>query len=81
MYGELRELKPKSRLEKQENWRNSFDTTILLRRLYKQSLDESEMSDKAITAARILLAKSVPDLKAIDHSGEVGGVTSIHLHI
>jgi hypothetical protein len=47
--------------------------------LNDQAFEKIEMSDKAIQAAKILLAKSLPDLKAIEHSGEVGGVIAVNI--
>jgi hypothetical protein len=59
----------KSRVEKQELWRNSFDTTVLLKKLNSHAVGEIEMTQTQIAAAKILLAKTVPDLKQVELSG------------
>jgi hypothetical protein len=41
------------------------------------ALGVSEMTTNQVQAARILLGKSVPDLKAVDHSGEIQGHITI----
>jgi hypothetical protein len=55
--------------EKQELWRNSFDTTVLLKKLNSHAVGEIEMTQTQIAAAKILLAKTVPDLKQVELSG------------
>jgi hypothetical protein len=61
----------KSRVEKMELWRSSFDTTVLLKRLNDHALGQGsvEMTRSQIDAAKILLAKTVPDLKQVELSG------------
>lgn len=60
----------KSRIEKQELWRSSFDTTVLIKRLNNHALGLSEMTQTQIAAAKILLGKTIPDLKAVEVSGD-----------
>jgi hypothetical protein len=62
----------KSRVEKMELWRNSFNTTVLLKRLNDHALGENgvEMTRSQIDAAKILLAKTIPDLKQVELSGD-----------
>lgn len=44
----------------------------ILNRLNGHSLGEVEMTATQVNAAKILLAKVIPDLRAIEHSGEIG---------
>lgn len=44
---------------------------LLRKRLEDHALGKCEMSATQVTAARALLAKVLPDLKAIEHSGEM----------
>jgi len=60
---------PLSRIEKMEAWRKSFDTTLLIKKLNGHALGEGEMTQTQIAAAKILLAKTVPDLKQVELSG------------
>jgi hypothetical protein len=62
----------KSRVEKMELWRSSFNTTVLLKRLNDHALGENgvEMTRSQIDAAKILLAKTIPDLKQVELSGD-----------
>jgi hypothetical protein len=61
---------PLSRVEKMEAWRKSFDTTLLIKKLNGHVLGTAELSATQIAAAKILLAKTVPDLKAVEVSGD-----------
>lgn len=56
-----------------EHWRKKIQTGVLLDRLGKHVLGSIEMTPTQVQAARILLAKAVPDLKAIEHTGPEGG--------
>lgn len=47
----------------------------LLNRLIEAGMGEVEMQSEQIAAARIALSKILPDLKAVEHSGE----TSLHV--
>jgi hypothetical protein len=44
---------------------------ILLNTLYDVALDTNESTQSRVSAAKTFLAKTMPDLKAIDHSGDV----------
>jgi hypothetical protein len=61
---------PLSRIEKMEAWRKSFDTTLLLKKLNGHVLGTAEMTATQIAAAKILLAKTLPDLKQVELSGD-----------
>ena len=44
---------------------------ILLNTLYDVALNPNESTQSRVSAAKTFLAKTMPDLKAIDHSGDV----------
>ena len=58
----------KSRIEKQEIWRNSIATTQILKRVNKHVLNELDipMTSSQLKAADMLLKKTMPDLKSIE---------------
>jgi len=60
-----------ARVEKQKAWTDAIETTKLVRRLGDHAFNRIEMTQTQIQAARILLGKTIPDLKAIEHSGEI----------
>lgn len=53
--------------------RDRIQSAILLERLQNHVVGQVEMSATQVQAARILLGKVIPDLKAIEHTGEGGG--------
>ena len=57
-----------------EHWRKKIKTGAILNRLNSHTLGEIEMTPSQIQAARILLSKTMPDLKAIEQAIS-GGVT------
>ena len=61
--------------------KKKISASQIINRLNKQANDEIEMSDKAIQASNILLKKLVPDLKAVDHSGELNVSGDFFLHL
>jgi len=64
----------RSRLEQQQHVRDKIQTTQLVKRLMLHSLADSDiMTTSQVNAAKILLNKVIPDMKAIEHSGEVDG--------
>lgn len=50
--------------------RERIKTGVIMDRLEKHMLGELELSQTQLKAAEILLRKTVPDLKAIEHSGD-----------
>lgn len=50
-------------------------TGVLLTRLKKHALGEVEMTATQVKAAEVLLRKTLPDLKAVEHSGQVSHTT------
>ena len=71
---------PKSLIQKRQAWSESMKTTLLVKKLRDHVLDGPCMDATQVQAARILLAKTIPDLKAVEHSGEVTGVVANHFH-
>ena len=57
-----------------EKWRERIKTGVLIDRLVKHASGDLELSQTQIAAARILLNKTLPDLKAIEQAIS-GGVT------
>ena len=51
-----------------EHWRKKIKTGAILNRLNSHTLGEIEMTPSQIQAARILLNKTMPDLRATEHS-------------
>jgi hypothetical protein len=54
-----------------EKVRERMRTTMLVRRLTKHVLGKVDMSATQVTAALGLLKKTLPDLNAIEHTGEI----------
>ena len=52
-------------------WRDRIRIGELMDRLQRHAFDECDMSATQIAAAKLLLSKVAPDLRAIDHGGEV----------
>lgn len=53
-----------------EAWRKKIQATMLLNRLQDHVEGKLDMTPTQIQAAKIVLAKTIPDLKAVEHSGE-----------
>jgi len=74
----------KNRRTLDDSWRERISASMLANRLSQHVNGEVEMSATQIQAAKILLAKVIPDLKAVEHSGEDGGPiktkVDIHFH-
>jgi len=71
---------PKGSKERQEKWRESISSAKLLKRLDDFALGLIELDRDRIKAIEILLKKTMPDLKAVEHSGEVGGKLIININ-
>jgi len=54
-----------------EKWRERIQTGVLLDRLQKHALGEIEMTAAQVKSAEVVLRKTIPDLKAVEHSGGV----------
>jgi hypothetical protein len=53
----------------------------LLNRLISHANGEIELTQSQINAAKIVIGKYIPDLKAVEHSGEINGNVSSNLTI
>lgn len=51
--------------------RDKIKASQLVNALQNRALGKNKMDAVAVQAARVLLSKIVPDLKAVEHSGEV----------
>ena len=70
--------KPSSKLTKRQNEAviKHIQTTAIVKRLVKHTLaNEDVMTASQINAAKILLAKTMPDLKAIDNKSSDGSMS------
>jgi hypothetical protein len=63
--------------------RDAIQTGLLVNRLQDHAVGNIEMTTSQIRAAQILLNKTIPDLKAIEHSGDAENpvITKIEKHI
>ncbi len=61
------------KLRHDEETRGRIKASQLINRLTAHALGEVEMTSSAVTAGLGLLKKIVPDLSAVQHSGEDGG--------
>lgn len=58
-----------------DDWKEKIRVTQIMNRLYGHAIGEVEMEKSQIDAAKVVLAKLLPDLKSIDQvvSGPDGG--------
>lgn len=54
-----------------EQWREKIRASMLLNRLRDHVLGKCELSATQVRAAEVLLRKVLPDLAAVEHTGEV----------
>lgn len=64
-------MRAMSRVQQHEEWRQKIQASQLINRLNSHAKGECEMTATQIKAATVLLAKVMPDLKAVEHSGTV----------
>ena len=62
-----------------EDHRAKIQTSNLITRLQKGALGEIEVTREQIKAAEILLKKTLPDLKQIEHTGTVEGALTVNI--
>lgn len=62
-------------------WREKIKTGVLMDRLEKHVVGKIELSATQVQAARILLGKTIPDMKAVEHSGGTTNETHFTLHL
>lgn len=57
-----------------DDWKANIQATQIMNRLYGHALGNTPMEKTQIDAAKVILAKILPDLKSIDnhHSGTIG---------
>ena len=55
-----------------ENTKRRIQASQLLNRLYLFAIGEVTMRSEQVMAAKIVIGKSIPDLKSIDHTGKDG---------
>lgn len=60
-----------------EAWKDRISTSMLTNRLKKHALGLLELTPSQIKAIEILLKKLIPDLKAVEHSGETKSTTIV----
>lgn len=58
-----------------DDWKAGIQASNIVTRLYKCSLGEVDMTAEQLRAAQIVLAKILPDLKAIENN--INGTLSI----
>ena len=60
-----------------DKWRERIQAGVLVERLVKHALGQIEMTATQLRAAEILLKKTIPDLSAVEHSGELEHTTYV----
>lgn len=61
------------------NWREKIRISMLLNRLEDHAFGKVDLSPTQIKAIEVLLKKSLPDLSAIEHTGQGGGPMIVRL--
>jgi len=64
-----------------EQWRSRIQTTKIIERLKDHALGNVEMTATQVQAARTLLAKTVPDMKAVEHKLPSGTALNFSLYV
>ena len=64
----------------QTEWRTRIDQGALLNRLHGHAKGELEMTPTQVSAAKILLAKCLPDLSSVEMTGAGGGPLTITIN-
>lgn len=67
----------KSTPDLREQWREKIKSSVLINRLMDHAVGQAEMTATQIKAAEILLKKTLPDIKAVENTGENGGPMSV----
>lgn len=68
----------KNKLVLSDNWKDGIKASVLMTKLYSHVTGDNELSQTQINAAKIVLSKLIPDLKAIEHSGSEDGAPIKH---
>lgn len=61
------------RLHPNQKHRDNIRTTMLIKRLTEHILGKIELTTSQVASIKILLGKALPDLKAMELTGEEGG--------
>lgn len=67
----------KRKLVLSDDWRKRIQVGVITDRLMKHLNGSIELTATQINAAKILLAKTAPDLQAIDMTGDIKGELKI----
>jgi hypothetical protein len=67
----LKEMAARIKLRHTPDVREKIKTSQLINRLQNCALGKVDLDSNRIKAIEILLRKTIPDLKAIEHSGEI----------
>ena len=59
---------------------DSIQTSKLINKLQNHALDDAEMSTSQIKAAQILIDRTIPVLKGIEHKGQIDTLTSLAIY-
>lgn len=65
--------------EHAEKTKRLIQASQLINRLNSHALGKIEMTQSQINAAKIVIGKTIPDLKSIEVSGEGGGAVILQL--
>ena len=61
-----------------EGHRSKINTTLIVKNLQKHIANEIERSSSQVTAALGLLRKVIPDMKEIEHSGDIAITRAVY---
>lgn len=70
-----------NKIHHDEKTKRLIGASQLLNRLFSHANGEIELSQSQINAARIVIGKSIPDLKAIELTGADGGAIEMYTKI
>lgn len=69
----------KNKITHDDKTKRLIAATQLLKRLTQHGKGEIEMTQSQVNAARIVIAKSIPDLKAMEITGPDGGPVQVEV--
>lgn len=70
-----------NKINHDEKTKRLISASQLLNRLISHANGEIELSQSQVNAARIVIGKSIPDLKAVELTGEGGGAIEMYSKI
>jgi len=65
----------KRKIQQDEQTKRRIQASQLLNRLYLFANNKVEMTSAQVLAAKVVIGKSIPDLKAVEHTGKDGKPT------